>query len=163
MGWESRLSKKIGALIGVLLLGTLSPCHANKSLTIGVLKAAFCGDAFIAQEKGYFAAEGLDAHLKFFDAGQSVPVGIVSGDLDFGVVAPTGAFYSLAAQGVLRIIAGNHRDVSGFKAQAIAVTQQAYNTGLKGYADIGGHSFATSTIGSPSRRSKPSTARRSST
>jgi len=34
--------------------------RANEAIKIGSLKAANVGAAFIAKEKGYFAAEGLD-------------------------------------------------------------------------------------------------------
>lgn len=123
---------------------------AGERVKIGFIKASFCGPVFLAQEKGYFAQEGIEPDLVFFGAGQGVPVAIVSGDLDFGVVGPTAAFYSLAAQNELRIIGGNHREVPGFRSQVIAVSNQAYAAGLKSYRGFGGHSFVTSTLGSPS-------------
>ena len=45
---------------------------------------------YIAVEKGYFAAEGLDPELVYFEAGQPVAVATVLGDIDFGIAGLTG-------------------------------------------------------------------------
>lgn len=140
------------ALTALLLALVSSPQagDAGERVKIGFIKASFCGPVFLARDKGYFAQEGIEPDLVFFGAGQGVPVAIVSGDIDFGVVGPTAAFYSLAAQNDLRIIGGNHREVPGFQSQVIAVSNRAYAAGLKTYGDFAGHSFVTSTLGSPS-------------
>ena len=78
-------------------------------IKIGTLRVAAFAPLFIAQDKGYFAAEGVPADLTFFEAAQPVAVATVSGGVDFGVAAMTGGFYNLAGQGALKLIAAANR------------------------------------------------------
>jgi ABC-type nitrate/sulfonate/bicarbonate transport system substrate-binding protein len=54
-----------GGLIGVLLAaGAMSAADAQAQKgSVGALRLASSGAIFIAQDKGYFAAEGLDTEL----------------------------------------------------------------------------------------------------
>ena len=72
---------------------------AAEHARIGVVRSTLSAPIYIAVDKGFFAAEGIDPELVFFDAGQPIFVATVSGDLDFGVTGVTGGFYQLAAQG----------------------------------------------------------------
>ena len=85
-----------------------------ETIKIGVTKLATCGPLAIARDKGYFAAEGLTPDFVFFDAQQPIAVAVASGDLDFGIAAPTAALYSLAGQGTLRIIGGGVSEAPTF-------------------------------------------------
>src|SRR5579864_9744730 len=89
-----------GAAIAAALGLSSGNAMAADHIKVGVGPLASVASMFIAQEKGYFAAENLDAELISFDAAQTIVTGIAGGDLDFGVTAVNGAFYSLAAQGV---------------------------------------------------------------
>ncbi len=121
-----------------------------EAIKIGSLKTLSSGATiFIAQEKGYFKAEGLDAEIVFFDSAQPVAVAVASGDLDFGSTGLTGGFYSLAEQGVLKLIAGGTYEEPGYHLQPYLVSLHAYDAGLKSYQDFSGHSFAVSQIGNP--------------
>lgn len=80
-----------------------APAHAE-TVKVGVLRYVSSGGLFLAVERGYFNAEGLDVELKFFEAAQPIAVAVVSGDTDFGVTALTGGFYNLAGKGALRLI-----------------------------------------------------------
>ncbi len=123
---------------------------AAEAVKIGSLKTLSSGaTVFIAQEKGYFNAEGLEAQILFFDSAQPVAVGVASGDLDFGSTGLTGGFYSLASQGVLTLIAGGTHEEPGYHLQPYLVSLHAYEAGLKSYKDFPGHSFAVSQIGNP--------------
>lgn len=73
---------------------------------------------------------------------------VVSGDIDFGITGLTAAFYNLAGQGALRIVAGYAREAPGFQSAAIAVANRAWSAGLKSFGDIPGHSFAVTQVGS---------------
>ena len=59
------------------------PAHAEE-IRIGTVKLVTAGSLFIAQEKGYFAAEGLDAKFSWFDAPGPVIQALVAGDIDIG-------------------------------------------------------------------------------
>jgi NitT/TauT family transport system substrate-binding protein len=119
-----------------------------EQIKIGIQKATGVGPIFIAQEKGYFAAEGLTAELVFFESAQPVAVAVVSGDIDFGVGGITAGFYSLASQGALTIIAAAMREAPDFQAGAYVVGMRAYDAGLKSFKDLPGHSVAIPQIGS---------------
>ena len=138
----------IAAVLAVVLaLPSTSACAAEK-LRIGVLRLASSGAVFVAQDKGYFAAEGLDVELKFFDAAQPVAVATVSGDIDIGVTGLTAGFFNLAGKGALRIVAAQSREEPGYHLDAWVVSKQAYEAGLQNLADLPGHSIAITQVGS---------------
>src|SRR5579863_6815741 len=117
-----------------------SPNAVAENIKIGALKNAGAGPLYIAQERGYFAAEGVPAELVFFDAGQPIAVATVAGSIDFGVTSPTGGLYSLAGQGALRIIGSSRHEVPGFHFFAYLVSNRAYEAGLKSLKELAGHS-----------------------
>jgi NitT/TauT family transport system substrate-binding protein len=115
-------------------------------IKIGLQKTT--SPVFIAVEKGYFANEGLEPQLVYFEAGQPVAVAAVSGDIDVGIAGLTGGLYALAEQGALTIIAGQTREAPGFHANTVAASKRAYDEGLTSLKDLGGHSVAVTQIGS---------------
>jgi len=135
----------IAAAFGLSSGGAMAADH----IKVGVGPLASVASMFIAQEKGYFAAENLDAELISFDAAQTIVMGVTGGDLDFGVTAVNGAFYSLAAQGTIKLIAGTVIDVPGFQQYAFVISNKAYDAGFKGYKDMSGHSVAVVQVGGP--------------
>lgn len=138
----------------ILAACALAPPGAMaETIRIGTIKIALYAPIFIAQEKGYFAAEGLAAELVFFQAAEPVSVAVVSGDLDFGVTGTSGGFYNLAGHGSLRIIAAGAREVPGFQFFTLIASNPAYDRGLTSFKDLAGHSVAVSQIGSPAHYS----------
>src|ERR1700722_6588805 len=119
---------------------------ASDHIKIGGQKTT--GPIYIAVEKGYFAAEGLDPELVYFEAGQPVAVAAVSGDIDFGIAGLTGGLYALAEQGALKIIAGQTREAPGFRANTVVASNKAWAAGLKSFRDLPSHSVAVTQIGS---------------
>lgn len=139
----------ISRLVAILVALTLAwPAASAERLRVGVLKLASSGPVFIAAERGYFSAEGLDIELHFFDAAQPIAVATVSGDVDIGVTGLTAGFYNLAGKGALRIIGAQSREEPGYHLIAYLASNQAYNAGLKRLADLPGHSVAITQIGS---------------
>jgi NitT/TauT family transport system substrate-binding protein len=137
------------AIIAALYFCAVGRADAE-AIKIGSLKTLSSGaTVFVAQEKGYFKAEGLDAEIVFFESAQPVAVAVAGGDLDFGSTGLTGGFYSLAGQGALKIIAGGTHEEPGYHLQPYLVSLRAYDAGLKSYKDFPGHSFAVSQIGNP--------------
>jgi NitT/TauT family transport system substrate-binding protein len=120
-----------------------------ETIKVGFVNSIAQAPVFIADSKGYFAAEGLAVKLAKFNSGQQVAVATASSDVDFGAAGFTGGLYNLAGGGALRIIAGGARDVPGFDFQPYIVSNHAWADGLRSYKDIPGHSFATTQIGSP--------------
>lgn len=134
------------ATITVTLFAGAAP--AADKVAVGALRFTSHAPTFIAQERGYFAAEGLDVSLKFFQAAQPVAVAIASGDIDFGVTALTGGFYSLADKGALKVIGGLYAEREGYPGMAVLASKKAYAGGLKSLGDLKGRSWAMTQQGS---------------
>src|SRR5690348_1285105 len=127
---------------GAALLATALPLlalpaqrAAAEDIKIGYIKVTALAPVMVAQGKGYFAAEGLNAELVPFDAPVPVAQAVVSGAVDFGTTGPSGAFYNLAGSGTLRIIAGMAREAPSFQFLAILASNRAYNAGLTSVKD----------------------------
>ena len=136
-------------LLLAAVLGLAAPAHAAEKVRVGLLKFSTNGPTFIALDKGYFAAEGLDVSLVYFDAAQPIAVAAVSGDIDIGVTGVAAGFYNLAGKGALAIIAAQSREEPGYPNNGILVSNHAWDAGLRSYKDLGGHSVAVTTVGSP--------------
>ena len=115
---------------------------------IGVLPTSGAGPMYLALERGYFAAEGLDAEIIKFDSAQPLAVSLAAGDLDFGATSLAVGFYNLAAQGVMRIIAAQGRDNPVFPNNGFVVSNKAWESGFRSYKDMAGRSVGVSTLGS---------------
>jgi len=120
---------------------------AAEDIKVGAIKVAGAGPLYIAQERGYFAAEGLTVDFRYFDAAQPIAVANVSGDVDFGVTPPTAATYALAGQGALRIIAGYIMDAPTFQANGAVVSNAAYEAGFRSFKDMAGRRVSTTQMG----------------
>jgi NitT/TauT family transport system substrate-binding protein len=129
--------------------GAAADATGLQPIKIGSTKIASGGPVYIAIDKGFFAAEGLDASMVFFAASLPVAVATVSGDIDFGSAGLTAALYQLGGQGQLRIVAANARDAPGFPQYAFVVANKAYEAGLKSYQDVAGKSVALGEVGAP--------------
>ena len=119
-----------------------------ENIKIGVVQTLAVGPVFVAEERGYFSAEGLTAELVYFDAAQPIAIAVASGDIDFGMTGMSAAFYNLAGQGVLRIIAAGNREMPGFKNAGYLASNRAYAAGLNSLQKLGGRSVAVTQIGS---------------
>jgi NitT/TauT family transport system substrate-binding protein len=139
--------------LGVLLLLGLCagvPRLADaEAIKIGVLKTSGSGPVYLAQERGYFTAEGLAAQIIFFDAGIAIPAAVVSGDIDFGVTGINAGLYNMAGQGAIRIIASQARETPGFPNNTVVASNKAWDAGLKTWKDIAGRTFSIGAVGTP--------------
>jgi NitT/TauT family transport system substrate-binding protein len=135
------------ALLAVLATGSAAISAHAEAIKIGLGKTAANGANFIAIEKGYYKAEGLDAEIAYFDAAEPIAVAVVSGAVDFGATGPGGAFYNLAGQNAVRIIAGLASEGPGFPVFVFGVSDAAFANGLKSYRDFGGHSGSVTQLG----------------
>lgn len=147
--------RRTGAIAAAAIAAVIaaSPALAADVLRIGLLKSAGSTAVYLAQDKGYFAAEGLDAQFMFFDAAQPIAVAAVANGIDIGSVGTSAGMFSLGAQGVLKLIGGQSREYPGFQTLAFLESNKAYAGGLKSYAQLGGHSVAVAQIGSGSHYS----------
>jgi len=116
--------------------------------SIALLRLSSSGPIFIAQEKGWFREVGLDLTMKDFQAAAQVPLAVVSGDADLGVTAFTAGFFNLAAKGGLVVVAAQSAERPGYQLNVIAVTNAAWDAGVRSIEDLVGKRVAVTTVGS---------------
>lgn len=139
-----------GGIIGslFLLFAFAAPARAAEPIKVGVVQTLAVGPIFVADERGYFRDEGLDAQITFFDAAQPIAIAAASGDVDFGCTGMAAAFYSLAGQGALRIIAAGNREMPGFKNAGYIASNRAYDAGFTSLKQLAGKTVAVTQFGS---------------
>lgn len=142
------LARALG-LAGLTALGFAPALAHAEHVKVGILKTPPSGLVFIALDKGYFAAEGLDVELSYFEAGQPIALATAAGSVDFGANGPSAAFYNLAGEGALRIIAGMYREAPSFRILGYVASNHAAAAGLTSLKDLPHHSLAVSQVGSP--------------
>jgi NitT/TauT family transport system substrate-binding protein len=134
-------------IAALLALGLAAPpAEALDQINVSAIKAATFGGLFLAQERGYFAAEGFDVNLVYFDASPPIAVATVSGNLDFGMAATSAGFFNLADK--LRIIGGFAREAPGFQGMTFVASLKGWNEGVHSLKDLGGHTISIGTVGS---------------
>ncbi len=138
----------LAALLALAFLAGIPSGAAAEKIKVGTLMTTGTGPIYIAKDKEYFAAEGMDVEIVPFDAGQPVAVAAVSGDIDFGAAGVTSALYTLAAQGALRLIGGWAYDAPSFHTSGVVASNQAYESGLTSLKELGGHSIGLTQVGS---------------
>ena len=115
---------------------------------IGAVVLTGISPVVIAVDKGYFRDEGLDAELINFEIPATIPSGIVSGDIDFGVSSLGAAFYNLAGKGAVKIVAGVGTERPGYRQLGYFVSTKAYDGGLRALTALAGHSAGIGAFGS---------------
>jgi NitT/TauT family transport system substrate-binding protein len=141
------VSRALTLTAAVALMPTPS-AQAADPVKVGVLRFISSGGLFLAEEKGYFSAEGLDVELVFFEAAQPIAIAVASGDVGFGVTAITGGTLNLAGKGALKMIASQGAERKGFKGNAIIVSNEAFAKGITSLDKLAGSSVAITQIGS---------------
>jgi len=131
------------------ILAVSAHLTAAESIKIGGSKTASGGTAYIAIEKGYFKAEGLDAQVVFFDSAQPIALAVVSGDIDVGTTGLSAGFYNLGGQGALKIIGAQGHESPGFHTIGYFVSKRAYDGGLRSLRDLAGRTFGVGQFGTP--------------
>ncbi len=134
----------LGLMAGLLF----RPARAAEPLRIGLLHTLSPAPLYVAMERGYFTDEGLAATFRFFESAQPIAAAAVSGDIDVGITALTGGFFSLAGRGALKVIGGALHEQKGYEGTAILASRKAYDAGLTAPDKLGGHSFGITQFGS---------------
>jgi len=118
-----------------------------ETVKVGISRLLGYAGVPVALERGYFKAEGIDADMVEFHSAAPIGVAVASGDVDFGISGMSASFYTLAAQGQLRIIASGSSDHPGFYSLIAVVSNKAWNAGLKSPEDLPGHDIAITQVG----------------
>jgi NitT/TauT family transport system substrate-binding protein len=141
--WIGRLASALAALV---IVG--GSAHAE-TVKIATVKSTTLGAIYIAADKGYFAAVGIEPQFVDFDSPGLVPPAVVSGAADIGSTGVSAQLYALAAQGAVKIFAGQGREHPGFQINAFVVSNTAFTAGLTSLDKLAGHTIAISLIGAP--------------
>jgi NitT/TauT family transport system substrate-binding protein len=139
------IASAFGLAMTMLLL--VAPAAHAESIKIALTKLLSYPSVPIAIERGYFKDQGLDAQMVYFESAEPMAVALASGDVDFAVSGLSAAFYTLAAQGHMRILASSAIEQPGFYNLAFLGSTKAYDGGLTTAQDLPGHSFAVTQIG----------------
>ena len=138
----------LAAAAAILLPAHAALAQAKDKASVAALPFISSAPIFIAKERGYFDAEGIDLDIKIFNAAQAVAVAVASGDADFGITAFTGGFFNLAGKGVLKVVAAQSREEPGYNFVAYVASKKAYDSGFRSPKDFAGKSVAITTVGS---------------
>lgn len=140
------------ALALSMIIATLNAGWAQtlERVSVGALRFTSSGPLFLAKERGYFRDEKLDVEIVFFEAAPNIAVATASGELTFGVTALTAAFYNLAAEDRLEIIAGQAQEKKGHVGNSILVSKREYAAGAQRLEDLFSKPFGLTQFGSPS-------------
>jgi len=141
------LSLVAAATLSVAGFGNLSSAHAEDHVKVGLSKQIGFPGVPVGIARGYFKQQGIDVEMVFFDSAQPAAVAVASGDIDFGTVGMSAAFFALAAQGQLKLIASSGGNAPGYFNLAFIASNKAWDAGLKTVADLKGHSIAISQVG----------------
>jgi NitT/TauT family transport system substrate-binding protein len=140
--------------LGPLVISIQAAAWAGSiEIKVGLLRSVQNAGVFVAQQKGYFAVEGLQAQLVFFNGARQIPLSVASHQLDFGAAGTTVSLFKSASEGSVRVIGGVAREAAGYPLYGLAVSRPAYEAGLKSYQDLPGHSVAIATVGAPAHYS----------
>jgi NitT/TauT family transport system substrate-binding protein len=136
----------LAAALISLALGMERAVAADK-VKVAVVSSLGSAPIYVADAKGYFKDEGLDVELVHFDSAQPVAVAVAAGDIDFGSSGLTGAFFTLADNGVLKLIGAGTWERKGFQGLGLIASNQAWDSGVKAIAALKGHSVAITQTG----------------
>ncbi len=139
------------ALAAVLTTGAApAPATALEPIKIAIVTSLASAPIFIAEAKGYFRDEGLAPELVRFDSAAPIAVAVAAGDIDFGSAGLNAAFFTLAHQGILKIIGSGNSEYKGFQGLGYVVSNQASAAGVQRFEDLKGRSVAITQTGTRS-------------
>ncbi len=132
---------------GLPLILTSVPTHAE-AVKVAITRLLSYPSVPIAIERSYFKEQGIEAEMVYFDSAEPMAVALASGGVDFGVSGLGAAFYTLASQGQIRLLASSameHGD--GFSNLVFIGSPKAYESGMTTAHDLPGHTFGVTQIG----------------
>src|SRR5579859_1347761 len=135
--------RRLYSLLTSLWLCTAGAAQALDKVAIGNLPASSSWCFIIAEEKGYFRAEGIEADVVPYDSGAKMIPQLSAGQLDVGAGSASSGLYNAFGRGIdLKIVADAVRGVKG-AGQSLLVRKELMRSGaVKGIADLKGRTIA---------------------
>jgi NitT/TauT family transport system substrate-binding protein len=131
------------AISAGLWLSAAGTAFSLDKVSIGNLPASSSWCFIIAEEKGYFRQEGIEADVVPYDSGAKMIPQLSAGQLDVGAGSASSGLYNAYGRGIdLKIVADAVRGVKG-AGQSLLVRRDLLGSGaVKGIADLKGRTVA---------------------
>ena len=137
-------------VVGATLTG-LGPGWAQAPIVVNVGAASTTSDApiYIADKKGYFREEGLEAKVTNFRSAADMVAPLGIGQLDAGAGSASAGLYNAMLQGIrIKIVADKASSAPGYGATKILVRKDLVDSGrFKTIKDFKGMKFAMNAPG----------------
>ncbi|MEA2757172.1 MAG: NitT/TauT family transport system substrate-binding protein [Aliidongia sp.] len=145
-----RIAALCGLIVGATLTG-LGPGWAQAPIVVNVGAASTTSDApiYIADKKGYFREEGLEAKVTNFRSAADMVAPLGIGQLDAGAGSASAGLYNAMLQGIkIKIVADKASSAPGYGATKILVRKDLVDSGrFKTIKDFKGMKFAMNAPG----------------
>jgi len=152
---KSRIVGVILLMVGMILAGCgggapdSGKAKEVQRIKLGSLRLTSSAPLFIALEKGFFAEEGLDVVVEWFDAAQPIAVATASNKVDVGATGITAGLYNMVGSGQkLTIVADKGREQKGYPSSALLVTKELYDQGITSIEQLKGKKIGITQAGS---------------
>jgi NitT/TauT family transport system substrate-binding protein len=145
-----RASAVCGLLIGIAAALTAPARAADPiAVTVGATNATSDAPIYIADKKGYFAAEGLAATVSNFRSAADMVAPLGTGELDAGAGSASAGLYNAVLRGVrIKIVADKASSPPGYGATKILLRKDVLDSGrYKEPKDLKGMRFAMNAPG----------------
>src|SRR5215475_16138234 len=124
------------------LLPAQTPLKPHVALKVGAIGAVSDAGIFIAQEKGFFSAEGLDVEIVSFKAAPQILPAIATGEVQASGSAVTPALFNAFARGIgMKLVADKGQVAKGCGFAAIVIRSDLTDA-VKDFKDLKGRKCA---------------------
>lgn len=135
--------------LAIALVATVAPAGAADTVRLGTLKLVNGAPIYVALEKGFFKAEGIQVDVQWFAAAAPVTVAVASGAVDVGATGITAALFNSIAQGSrMYLVADRGAEKPGYPLNAVVVNKEAYRQGVTSLKALKGKKIGITTLGS---------------
>jgi NitT/TauT family transport system substrate-binding protein len=131
-------------MAGTMVAGAAKQAAAADKVSIGVVNSSSDVGLFIADAKGYFKNENIEASFMTFDSAAKMIAPLAAGQLDVGGGAASSGLYNAVERGLkIKIVADKARNAPGYGFQALLVRKALIDDGsVKGIGDLKGRKLA---------------------
>lgn len=142
-------SRATRAALAVLAFGLHGVAAAAVTVTVGIANTSSDVGFFIADKKGYFKQEGIEAKFIDFESAAKMVAPLGSGQLDVGGGASSAGLYNAAARGInIKIVADKGSIPPGYGFSSLLVRKDLIDSGkFKDYKDLKGLKVAIGAAG----------------
>ena len=151
-GWQRAAALLISAVLGFALAGPVAAQQPQRTkVRIGVLLSVTDVMLYMADKKGYFAGEGLDAEFITLKSGTEMVAPLSNGDIDVAAGGPTAGLYNAVSRGIdVKIVADKGAMTGSLGHMPLLIAKRHADAGgIKTLADLKGLKVALTGLGGP--------------